>query len=65
VSFLRCPDCRLTVAEGPYYFLRGDRCPRCRTTMEPCTRSTDDARPQLSDEPVPDGVTPAAPPLDH
>jgi CxxC motif-containing protein len=37
VSHLRCPECRLTVPAAAYY-LRGDQCPRCMTSMEPYTR---------------------------
>ena len=34
MSYLQCPECRLTVPATTYY-LRGDECPRCRTAMEP------------------------------
>jgi hypothetical protein len=37
VSHLRCPHCRLTVPAAAYY-LRGDQCPRCMTSMEPYVR---------------------------
>jgi hypothetical protein len=37
MAFLQCPDCRLTVPASAYY-LRGDVCPRCLTTLEPCER---------------------------
>jgi hypothetical protein len=37
VSYLQCPECRLTVPASAYY-LRGDTCPRCLTTMEPRDR---------------------------
>jgi hypothetical protein len=37
VSHLRCPECRLTVPAAAYY-LRGDQCPRCMTSMLPYTR---------------------------
>ncbi len=40
VAYLRCPDCRLTVSATAYY-LRGDQCPRCLTTMEPADRFRD------------------------
>lgn len=33
MSYLQCPECRLTVAVSVFY-LRGDQCPRCMTTME-------------------------------
>jgi hypothetical protein len=33
LSYLQCPECRLTVPASAYY-LRGDTCPRCLTTME-------------------------------
>ncbi len=33
MSFLQCPECRLTVSAAAYY-LRGDQCPRCMTTMD-------------------------------
>ena len=32
VSYLQCPECRLTVPALAYY-LRGDECPRCMTEM--------------------------------
>jgi hypothetical protein len=34
VSYLQCPECRLTVPALAYY-LRGDECPRCMTAMTP------------------------------
>ncbi len=34
MAYLQCPECRLTVAASAYY-LRGDQCPRCLTSMEP------------------------------
>ena len=37
MAFLQCPECRLTVPASAYY-LRGDECPRCLETMEPCER---------------------------
>jgi hypothetical protein len=37
VSYLQCPECRLTVPAAAYY-LRGDQCPRCLTAMEPLER---------------------------
>jgi hypothetical protein len=40
VAYLRCPECRLT-APATAYFLRGDQCPRCLTTMEPADRFRD------------------------
>jgi hypothetical protein len=33
MSYLQCPQCRLTVPASAYY-LRGDECPRCLTGME-------------------------------
>jgi hypothetical protein len=48
VSHLRCPECRLTVPAAAYY-LRGDQCPRCMTSMQPYTR------------PRPAGAAPPAP----
>ena len=33
MSYLQCPECRLTVPSAAY-FLRGDECPRCLATME-------------------------------
>jgi hypothetical protein len=33
VSYLQCPECRLTVSSAAYY-LRGDECPRCLARME-------------------------------
>jgi hypothetical protein len=38
VSHLQCPDCRLTVPAAAYY-LRGDLCPRCLTSMVPFERT--------------------------
>ena len=40
MAYLRCPDCRLT-APATAYYLRGDQCPRCLTTMEPVDRFRD------------------------
>ncbi len=40
MAYLRCPDCRLT-ARASAYFVHGDRCPRCLTTMEPADRFRD------------------------
>ena len=37
MPYLRCPECRLTAPAAAYY-LRGDQCPRCLTTMEPAER---------------------------
>jgi phage FluMu protein Com len=37
MSYLRCPDCRLT-AHATAYYIQGDRCPRCLTVMEPAER---------------------------
>ncbi len=34
MAYLQCPECRLTVPASAYY-LRGDQCPRCLTSMEP------------------------------
>ena len=33
MSYLHCPECRLTVSVSAYYYR--DQCPRCRTPMEP------------------------------
>lgn len=33
MSYLQCPECRLTVPAAAYY-LRGDECPRCLAKME-------------------------------
>ena len=40
MAYLRCPECRLT-APATAYYLRGDTCPRCLTTMEPSERFRD------------------------
>ena len=40
MTYLQCPECRLTVHAAAYY-LRGDQCPRCLTTMEPAERFRD------------------------
>ena len=40
MSYLRCPDCRLT-AHATAYYIQGDRCPRCLTVMEPAERFRD------------------------
>jgi hypothetical protein len=40
MTYLRCPECRLTARASAYY-LRGDTCPRCLTTMEPAERFRD------------------------
>jgi hypothetical protein len=55
VSYLQCPECRLTVPASAYY-LRGDTCPRCLTPMEPRERLR--ATPQ---PPQPAAVPPAPP----
>ena len=39
MPYLQCPECKLTVPATAYY-LRGDECPRCLTTMEPRDRFT-------------------------
>jgi hypothetical protein len=44
MTYLRCPDCRLT-ARASAYFVHGDRCPRCLTVMEPADRFRDAATP--------------------
>ena len=41
MSYLQCPECRLTVPALAYY-LRGDECPRCMAAMvprPPCERA--------------------------
>jgi hypothetical protein len=43
MSYLRCPECRLT-AHATAYFIQGDRCPRCLTVMEPADRFRDAPR---------------------
>jgi phage FluMu protein Com len=40
MTYLRCPECRLT-AHATAYYLQGDRCPRCLTVMEPAERFRD------------------------
>jgi hypothetical protein len=50
MAYLRCPDCRLT-ARATAYYVHGDRCPRCLTTMEPAERFRD-AAPQATQEAV-------------
>ena len=40
MAYLRCPECRLTVPATAYY-LRGDQCPRCLTSMEPSEKFRD------------------------
>ena len=40
MAYLRCPECKLT-AHATAYYLRGDQCPRCMTTMEPAERFRD------------------------
>lgn len=57
LSFLKCPNCRLTVAEGPYYFLRGDLCPRCRVTMVPTSAGKEQSPTQV-DDPSPEEARP-------
>ena len=53
MSYLQCPECRLTVPASAYY-LRGDTCPRCLTTMEPRERFRPEAtKPQLPLAPPP------------
>ena len=43
MSYLQCPECRLTVPASAYY-LRGDTCPRCLTPMEPREQIRADAQ---------------------
>jgi hypothetical protein len=52
VSHLRCPECRLTVPAAAYY-LRGDQCPRCMTSMQPYTRPRPVAEPASVRRPAP------------
>jgi hypothetical protein len=54
VSYLQCPECRLTVPALSYY-LRGDECPRCMTAMTPPPPRERVARTELT--------SPAQPPL--
>ena len=62
VSYLQCPECRLTVPAAAYY-LRGDECPRCLTTMEPAARFRREPEPAVSlpTPPPASGGRPAAP----
>jgi hypothetical protein len=46
VSHLQCPECRLTVPAAAYY-LRGDQCPRCMTSMMPFERPRPSEREQV------------------
>jgi hypothetical protein len=48
VSYLQCPECRLTVPALAYY-LRGDECPRCMTAMVPTERFAPTPRPQAAE----------------
>jgi hypothetical protein len=58
VSYLQCPECRLTVPASAYY-LRGDTCPRCLTEMEPYerARATPSPPPAATAPPAPSGAT--------
>jgi hypothetical protein len=56
VSYLQCPECRLTV-RSTAYFLRGDECPRCMTVMEKRTTFRSTGSP--AGAPVATKVTPA------
>ena len=65
MSHLRCPECRLTVPAAAYY-LRGDQCPRCMTSMQPYTRpgpATDAAPlPSPTGDALPAGHDPSSQP---
>lgn len=55
MSYLQCPECRLTVPAAAYY-LRGDECPRCLTPMRPAERlraAPEPAAPQPDPAPAP------------
>jgi hypothetical protein len=52
VSHLQCPECRLTVPAAAYY-LRGDQCPRCLTSMLPYTRPKAERKAVRPSRPVP------------
>jgi hypothetical protein len=62
MAYLRCPECRLT-AHATAYYIQGDRCPRCLTTMEPAERfrDTPPGRPAAAVAAVEDARTRAAP----
>jgi CxxC motif-containing protein len=63
VAYLQCPECRLTVAASAYY-LRGDQCPRCLTSMEP--KAAIGRRPaSTTPSPVPAGVLAPKPRAPH
>jgi hypothetical protein len=52
VSYLQCPECRLTVPALAYY-LRGDECPRCMTAMTPRAPQQRVARTKTAAPPLP------------
>ncbi len=55
MAYLQCPECRLTVPASAYY-LRGDQCPRCLTSMEPKAAIGRRAAPAGTPQVVPAGV---------
>ena len=61
MPYLQRPECKLTVPAQAYY-LRGDECPRCLTTMEPRERFRRAQSPHpalVADEPASRSVTAA------
>ena len=55
MSYLQCPECRLTVPAAAY-FLRGDECPRCLATMERRASFRSESEPAVKPPAVPLGV---------
>jgi hypothetical protein len=55
VSHLQCPECRLTVPAAAYY-LRGDQCPRCLTSMVPYERPKAERTTPRPAAPTPPGL---------
>ena len=60
--YLQCPECRLTVPALAYY-LRGDECPRCMTTMVPSTPGDRFTRDAPAATPAADPVQPGTAPV--
>lgn len=60
MSYLQCPECRLTVPAAAYY-LRGDECPRCLTPMREAERFARASAPPPAAAHVPPAATQAAP----
>ncbi len=59
MAYMQCPECKLTVPATATY-LRGDRCPRCSTTMEPRDRFRAPPLASTAERPAPPAAAPPA-----